>query len=63
MPVPCHAEVMTCHVIAVISFVCHKSRTGVSDQTYFYFLFPAPLRNAHAHKEKYGWLARLITAS
>ena len=38
--VPCHAEVMTCHVIGVISLVCHKichgkRKPGVSDQTYF----------------------------
>ena len=25
------------------------------------FLSPAPLPNAHAHEEKYGWLARLVT--
>ena len=25
----------------------------------FSFLSPAPLPNAHAHEEKYGWLARL----
>ena len=55
---------MTCHVIAVISLVCHKifhgkRKPGVCDQTYFSFLSPAPLPNAHAHEEKYGWLARL----
>ena len=54
MPVPCHAEVMTCNVIAVISLACHKIRkgkrkTGESDQTYFSLLFPRPLRNTHAH--------------
>ena len=36
-----------------------KRKPGVCDQTYFSFLSPAPLPNAHAHEEKYGWLARL----
>ena len=54
MPVPCHAEVMTCNVIAVISLACHKiwngkQTPGVSDQTYFSLHFPRPLRNTHAH--------------
>ena len=51
MPVPCHAEVMTCNVIAVISLACHKiwnGKPGVGDQTYFSLPFPRPLRNAHA---------------
>ena len=44
--------------------MCHKiyhgkRKPGVSDQTYFSFLSPAPFPNAHAHEEKYGWLARL----
>ena len=54
MPVPCDAEVMTCHVIAVISLAFHKiwngkRKPGVSEQTYFSLPFPRLLRNAHAH--------------
>ena len=36
-----------------------KRKPGVNDQTYFSFLSLASLLNAHAHEEKYGWLARL----
>ena len=34
-------------------------KPGTCYQTYFSFPSPAPLPNAHAHEEKYGWLARL----
>ena len=68
-PVPCHAEVMTCHVIAVISLVCHKiwygkRKPGVSDQTYFPSFPPPPsLTRMRTRKNTYGWLARLLTNS
>ena len=34
-------------------------KPGTCYQTYFSFPSSAPLPNAHAHEEKYGWLARL----
>ena len=36
-----------------------EQKPGTCYQTYFSFPSPAPLPNAHAHEEKYGWLARL----
>ena len=55
------------HMAAAISLDRHKFRRAkrkpcYSHQTYFSFPSPSPLHNAHAHAEKYGWLARLVTS-
>ena len=53
----------TCMMLLVSPLIFNKSRKPV-----VFFLVrmsvregPAPLHNAHAHEEKYGWLARLVS--